>query len=149
WESGSRSRTHEMFGTIGQWMYEDLAGIQSVGPNYAQDVNGLASGDSAYKQILVQPLVVPGAGINSASAQIQTQNGPASSSWNDANGDGSMELDVTIPADSTAQVVVPLLDANQFVTESGKPAAQQPDVTLVSKTATAATYNVGSGSYTF
>ena len=30
WEASSRTRNHEMFGTVDQWMYEDVAGIKTL-----------------------------------------------------------------------------------------------------------------------
>ena len=34
WESSTRTRNHEMFGTIAQWFYEDVAGITNLSPGY-------------------------------------------------------------------------------------------------------------------
>ena len=37
WESSSRTRNHHFFGTIVQWFYEELAGIQPLEPGYCAD----------------------------------------------------------------------------------------------------------------
>ena len=34
WEQSSRTRNHHFFGTIVQWFYEELAGIQPLAPGY-------------------------------------------------------------------------------------------------------------------
>jgi hypothetical protein len=140
WESSTRTRDHQMFGTIGQWMYEGLAGIRSTSPGY--------------RTIDIQPLVVPGAGINHAAASYDSVRGAIRSSWTqDASG---LTLDVTIPANTTAHVYVPAKDPDSISeTGSGSPvlAARAPGVDLVegptASHADSVELAVSSGSYTF
>jgi alpha-L-rhamnosidase len=132
WEAGSRTRTHEMYGSIVQWMYEELAGIQAAGPGF--------------KTINIRPLILNGAGINDVSAKYSSVHGRISSAW--TTNDSGITLDVTIPANTTATIYVPGTDPAK-VTESGVPAARAPGVTYVGTTLDAVKYTVGSGTYRF
>ena len=57
-------------------------------------------------------------------------------------------MDITIPANTTATVFVPALEA-ATVTESGKPAAQAAGLKFLRLEDNAAVYAVGSGTYRF
>ena len=48
WEQSSRTRTHHMFGAIGQWFYEGLAGIEPLKPGY--------------EEVSIRPLIASGIG---------------------------------------------------------------------------------------
>jgi alpha-L-rhamnosidase len=136
WEASSRTRNHEMFGSIGQWMYEDLAGIQALEPGY--------------KKIAVKPLISAGNGIDKASASYASVNGKISSSW--VLNDSGVTMDITIPANTTALVYVPASDAGKVKeTGSGKSlaAGKAPGVTLVGVKGDNVVYSVASGKYTF
>jgi alpha-L-rhamnosidase len=132
WEAGSRTRTHEMYGSIVQWMYEELAGIQAASPGF--------------KTINIRPLILNGAGISDASATYSSVHGKISSAW--TTNDSGITLDVTIPANTTATIYVPGTDPSK-VTESGVPASRAPGVTFVGTTLDAVKYTVGSGTYHF
>ncbi len=99
------SHNHPMFGSIGAWFYEALAGI---------DFDESAPG---YRKIQIRPQVV--GDLRWASGTLKTIRGPVSSSWS-RDGD-TLRMEVTIPVSSTAEVWVPKghLDEIQ-VTESGK-----------------------------
>ena len=132
WEAGSRTRTHEMYGSIVQWMYEELAGIQAAGPGF--------------KTINIRPLILNGAGINDVAATYKSVHGLISSAWTtDASG---ITLDVTIPANTTATIYVPGADPSK-VTEYGVLASRAPGTTYVGTTLDAVKYAVGSGTYHF
>jgi alpha-L-rhamnosidase len=132
WEAGSRTRTHEMYGSIVQWMYEELAGIQAASPGF--------------KAINIRPLILNGAGISNVAATYKSVHGLISSAWTtDASG---ITLDVTIPANTTATIYVPGTDPSK-VTESGVLASRAPGVTYVGTTLDAVKYAVGSGTYHF
>lgn len=72
-------------------MYEDLAGIA----NHPDTVG--------FKKILMKP-VFP-AGLDAVSASHRTPYGTVSSSW--TKRDGDFEWTVTIPANTTAEIVLP------------------------------------------
>jgi len=132
WEAGSRTRTHEMYGSIVQWMYEELAGIQAAGPGF--------------KTINIRPLILNGAGINDVAATYSSVRGPIRSAW--TSNDSGITLDVTIPANTTATIYVPGTDPAR-VTESGVLASRAPGVTYAGTTLDAVKYAVGSGTYHF
>ena len=72
WESSSRTRNHHFFGTIVQWFYEDLAGIQPLEPGYSR--------------IAIKPLIAAGYGIDRASASYDSIRGTIKSSWEQSRG---------------------------------------------------------------
>ena len=88
--AGLRSRDHAFLGTIDDWFYKYLAGIQPAAPGY--------------KQINIRPYVPTN--LESASASMNTPMGRVSSGWK-RNADGSVTLSVTIPANATANIWVP------------------------------------------
>jgi alpha-L-rhamnosidase len=135
WEQGTRTRNHEMFGTIAQWFYEDVAGIKNLEPGF--------------KKIQIRPLITPD-GIASASAAYDSVHGEIKSSWEQSA--AGIKMHVTIPANTTARVYVPGSDAGKIgETGSGQAllAKYAPGVTLVGVEQDAVVFEVGSGSYTF
>lgn len=91
------SLNHIMFGEIGAWLYKGLAGIK---PDAAKP---------GFKNVLLEPHFAEGLDHFEA-----THNGPygkISSSW--TKKDGTVEYAVTIPANSTATVHLPLLQGRQ------------------------------------
>jgi alpha-L-rhamnosidase len=85
-----RSRDHAFLGSVDDWFFKYLAGIQPAKPGY--------------KEIDIRPYV-PG-GLQSASASIQSPLGLISSSWRHQL-DGTVELKVVIPPNATARVWIP------------------------------------------
>lgn len=91
WDTNAlRSRDHAFLGTVDDWFYKYLAGIKPAKPGY--------------KEIDIRPYVPTG--LNHASASIETPYGLVSSSWT-RDTDGQLELEIVIPANTTAQVWVP------------------------------------------
>ncbi len=134
WEASARSRDHHMFATIGQWFFEDLAGISPDGPGY--------------QQIVFQP-TIPSA-LEDAHATIQSSRGETSAHWFKVAG-GGLEYDVTVPPDATGLVHVPGSDPSQIgeVGSGQSVAANAPGVSLVGVQDDAVVYRVGSGAYRF
>ena len=85
-----RSHDHAFLGTVDDWFFKYLAGIQPAQPGY--------------KEIAIRPYVP--SGLDSASASIDTPLGLVSSSWTRGTGD-AVVLKVVIPANATAKVWVP------------------------------------------
>lgn len=85
------SHNHPMFGSLGAWFYQALAGI-----------SGEPDG-AGYRHIGIQPQVVRDLGW--ASATIETVRGTVSSSW--THSAGVVTLDLAIPVNSDAKVVLP------------------------------------------
>lgn len=86
----SRSRDHAFLGTVDDWFYKYLAGIQPARPGY-QEIN-------------IKPFFPDG--LHSVSASLDTPLGAVSSSWTHLTND-SVVLTVVIPPNATAQVWAP------------------------------------------
>ncbi|MFP4619770.1 MAG: family 78 glycoside hydrolase catalytic domain [Bacteroidales bacterium] len=99
WEkwSGEASHNHQMFGTVNEFFYKYLAGL------HAPTDEGTTRG---YKHIRINPFVPED--LSSAEASLETVNGKVSSSWQKK--DESLELKVTIPANTTGEICIPLLN---------------------------------------
>jgi alpha-L-rhamnosidase len=126
------SQNHFMLGQIQEWFYHDLAGIQSdpAGPGFAKII---------IKPALVGDLAWVKAGYNSI-------HGPILSQWSrDA---GRLTLKVSIPANTTATVFLPVAPGCN-VTESGRNVKRQRGIKFLGKENGCARYRVVSGSFDF
>jgi alpha-L-rhamnosidase len=129
-DPGMNSFAHYSFGAVYQWMVENIGGIHAVGPGY--------------RQLVIAPR--PGGKLTSATVGYRSIRGQVDSSW--MLDDKQFVLDVTIPANTTAQVVLPASGTGK-ITESGQPLESVTDVKLVSRDADRVTLAVGSGKYRF
>jgi alpha-L-rhamnosidase len=146
------SQNHPMFGSIGAWFYQALAGI-NIGPDGA-----------GYRHILIQPQITRD--LTSASATVQTARGPVGSSW--THSPGTITLDVIIPVGSEARIVIPrdiewtdvvVREGDRVLWEKGRYLEGVPgvkgasvggeDVPLLAPIPQAITLEVGSGHYSF
>ena len=136
------SHDHIMLGSIGAWFYRALGGI-NLGPN-----------GEGYRHILVKPNMVED--LDWASASIETVRGQVSCSWKKKAGAVSME--VTIPANSDAKIVVPeeqemttvtVREGGRVVWGNGKFVPGVPGITAATATSQAVEFSVGSGHYHF
>jgi alpha-L-rhamnosidase len=85
-----RSHDHAFLGTVDDWLFKYLAGIQPAAPGY-QEIN-------------IHPFLPDG--LNHVSASIKTPFGLVASSWTRV-ADDAIELTVEIPPNTTATVWVP------------------------------------------
>jgi len=90
-DPGMNSFNHYAMGAVGDWMYASLAGI------------GQEFGSRSYRKIVIEPHVT--GGITWAKATLDSVRGQIESAWK-LEGD-VFTLDVTIPANTTATVVLP------------------------------------------
>lgn len=146
------SQNHPMFGSIGAWFYQALAGINT-------DPKG-----AGYWHILIQPQMTRD--LTSVSATVETVRGLVTSSW--THFPGSITLDVTIPVGSEARIVIPrdtewtdvvVREGDRVVWEKGRYLEGVPgvkgasvggeDVPLLAPRAQAIALEVGSGHYSF
>lgn len=126
------SHNHPMFGSVDEWFYKAVAGI-----NPAPDAEG-------FDRIIIRPR--PGGGLTWAKAEYNSIRGKIRSEWQ-KEGDG-FSLRVTIPPNAQALVYVPARKSDR-ITESGKPADQSPGLRFQGWQNNAAVYKVGSGDYRF
>ncbi|HLK55930.1 MAG TPA: family 78 glycoside hydrolase catalytic domain, partial [Chthonomonadaceae bacterium] len=131
-DPGMNSFNHYSLGSVGEWLYETVAGID------------LDPDQPGYKHIIMHPQ--PGGGLTWAKATYDSLRGPIASDWKLDN--GTFAWKVTIPANTTATVYVPASDAAS-VTESGHPADQAEGVRFLRMEDHCAVYELGSGEYTF
>ncbi len=124
------SRSHLMLvGDLVIWMYEDLAGIKS---------------EPGYEKIIIKPNIC--GDLTFVNAKYKSVRGQIASEWK-IDGD-TLYMNVTIPANSMAEVYVPTIDAKS-VTEGGKKIKDVKDVAFLKKEGNYAVYKVGSGNYAF
>lgn len=127
---GMNSFNHYAYGAVGEWMYRTMAGVSAAEPGY--------------KKVLIAP--EPGDGINRADFSYDTRYGTVRSDWSTA--DGPMTLDVTVPANTTAEVRIPA--ANRWaVTEGGTPIGDVDGVEFIRVQDGDVVLEVGSGTYAF
>ena len=131
WELSSRSRNHHMFGSVGEWFYAYLAGIQPGSPGY--------------ETIVIKPAMPED--LKQATGRVETVKGDVASSW-EQHPDGTITLEVEIPANTTATVYVPA-DRQWGVMEGGLPAHTAEGVTFLKMEDGYAVFEIGSGSYQF
>jgi alpha-L-rhamnosidase len=91
-DTGMNSLNHYAYGSIVEWMYRSMAGI-----NMCEDVPG-------FKKAVLAPK--PDDRIDSVSARIKTASGLYETGWKITK-DGKMEINVTIPFDCDAKLILP------------------------------------------
>jgi alpha-L-rhamnosidase len=129
-DAGMNSFAHYSFGAVYQWMVENIGGIRSAAP--------------AYKEILIAPQ--PDGKLKSASVAYRSIRGLIATDWQEK--DGKLLFNVTIPANTTAQLALPAKSAAD-ITEGGHPLAQAPGVQFLHLDGSNAILAVGSGHYAF
>lgn len=88
-DRGMNSFNHYAFGSVGEYLYGAVAGIRAESPGY--------------KKIRIQPVI--GEGLTWAKASYDSVYGRIASAWKREG--NRLSLNVTIPANTTATVVVP------------------------------------------
>lgn len=135
------SHNHPMFGSVSEWFYKALAGIK---------VDPTAPG---FKKIIIKPHVA--GDLTYVKGSLKTVRGLIAVEWK--KGNGSLDMNVTIPANTIAWVSVPKIGLdNVTVSESGSIIWKNRVFTKEGEVITDGleeseyiTFNVGSGSYSF
>ena len=123
WDGGF-SQNHFMLGQIEEWFYHDLAGIQS--------------GGDGFKQIIIAPH--PVGDVTWAKASYESIRGKIMSDWR--LHDGKFILNVSIPANTTAIILVPAKTGTHVQVNNLQSKFMGYDNDR-------AIFNVGSGEYEF
>lgn len=126
------SFNHYSLGSIGDWLYGRVAGLDQT------------PGSVAYRELLLRP--VPGGRLTWARAEQETVRGHAACGW--ALAHDRITVTVAVPPGSTAVLDIPTRDAGS-VTEDGVPAAERPGVLAVEPSAAGVTLRLASGHYSF
>jgi alpha-L-rhamnosidase len=126
------SFNHYSLGSVGEWLYRCVAGIE------------LDPQANAFKRFLVRPY--PGGTFTYARASYRSVHGMIESGWRrDGN---ALTLEVAIPANTTARVYVPS-DEGTDVLEGNAPAEEIGGIEPVGREGPFAVYDVASGRYRF
>jgi alpha-L-rhamnosidase len=125
------SHNHPMFGSVSEWFYQWLGGIQP-----AADAVG-------FDRIEIRPQFIEDLGWVRCS--YRSVRGPIRCHWRREGAGVTLSLD--IPVNTRATVTLPAQPAD--ITENGQPAAPSPGVTLLKTEAGSSVYRVGAGTYQF
>ena len=126
------SHNHPMFGSVSEWFYKTLAGIQP-----APDAVG-------FDRFLIKPQ--PVGDLKWVKARYHSVRGPIVSEW-EKTGD-QFKLRVAVPVGSTAMVFMPARDLKS-VMESGRRANEAEGVKFLRNEAGTVVFALVSGSYEF
>lgn len=121
-DAGMNSFNHYAYGSVGEWMYANIAGI--------------APGRAGYRQIVIRPR--PGGGVTSAKATFTSLYGPVSTQWKQRS--GGFSLSCGVPPNTTAEVWIPTDDPGGVAHTHG---------TFVRAQDGFAVFEVGSGNHRF
>ncbi|MEV2247276.1 alpha-L-rhamnosidase [Streptomyces sp. NPDC049970] len=88
-DAGMNSFNHYAYGSVGEWMYANIAGI--------------APGAPGFREILVRPR--PGGGVTQAEGRFDSRYGPVTTRW--SKDSAGFALRVVLPPNTTAEVWVP------------------------------------------
>lgn len=124
------SKNHPMFGSVGEWFYRSLLGINAAAPGF--------------KKMVIRPQ--PAGDLKHAEGSYHSPYGKIGSSW-EITGQ-QFKLNVEIPVNTTAEIWVPLKYGEQ-ITESGKRISDAEGVVMLRKENGCAVLQAGSGSYFF
>ncbi|MBW5447732.1 Bacterial alpha-L-rhamnosidase [Cohnella sp. CFH 77786] len=134
WSRDMNSFNHYAYGAIGDWLYRCVAGI---------DTDESCPG---YKKIRIRPQP-PAQGLDWADGRLDTMYGTVRSAWRRRE-DGKMELQATIPPNTTAEIRLPGAAA-ATATESGKPIRSAAGISSAWESGCDLILAAGSGSYEF
>ncbi len=134
------SLSHYAHGAVGSFIFGNVGGIRPETPGY--------------QRILIQPVIRPG--LTWAKTSYDSIQGRIATAWK--VDDGKLNLEVTIPANATATVYVPVAaklvhggpkQNATGVTEGGKTIDKAVGIKFLRMDNGAAVFAVGSGSYRF
>ncbi len=104
--SGENSHNHQMFGSVVEYFYKYLAGVQS--PMEGKTTKG-------YQDILLKPTVPDG--LNQVNVSIETVAGTVVSNW--VKDEHSFRYNVSVPANTSATVAIPAFNFKQVKITEG------------------------------
>ncbi|WP_146150188.1 family 78 glycoside hydrolase catalytic domain [Actinomadura rubrobrunea] len=132
WDTEARSRDHVFLGgAIGEWFFEDLAGIRPAAPGF--------------DRILIAPRVL--GDLTFAEGSTATPHGDVAVRWRRTG--GGLRLEVDVPVGATAEIRIPAASAGA-VTESGSALTAARGVRVLGAGGDGTVrVEVGSGAYRF
>jgi alpha-L-rhamnosidase len=136
------SHNHPMFGSVGAWFYQALTGIN------------VDTEQPGYRHIRIEPQVVRD--LTWASGTVETVRGTVSSTW--SHSPGVITLDVVVPVNSVATIVIPkeeqmtevtIREGDRVVWDKGQYVPGSEGVTGAVRGTGGIIFEVGSGRYSF
>ena len=127
---GMNSFNHYAFGSVNQWIVENIGGIRNAG--------------LAYGKIVIAPQIDPQ--LTHAETRYDSIRGRIETRWRKQ--EKRLSLAVTIPPNTTATVCVPSAE-NAVITEGDRPADKSDGVKFLRKEPGVAVYSLQSGKYEF
>ncbi|CAN5804001.1 glycoside hydrolase family 78 protein [soil metagenome] len=132
WESWqlpeSSSMNHPMFGSVDEWFYKSLLGINAAAPGF--------------KRIIIKPQA---AALAWAKGSYKSMYGIIKSEWKES--ETSFELKVTVPVNTVAEIWLPATKDTP-ITEGGNNNFQS-EIKFVKQENSYRVFSVGSGNYDF
>jgi alpha-L-rhamnosidase len=125
------SFNHYALGSVGEWMYRYMGGINPVEPGY--------------KKIVIQPRI--NERLKKADVSYRCIRGLIASKW-EVTERGELDMQVTIPPNAIGEIVIPL-KYGSTISESGIMAEQSEGVTLHGRDEENAVYHCEPGTYRF
>jgi alpha-L-rhamnosidase len=129
-EDSTNSFNHYAQGSIGEWFFSTIAGINSDGPGF--------------KNILIRPQI--GGGLDWAKADYNSVRGRISSNWIIEN--GIISMDTSIPSNTEAWIYIPTTSASS-ITEGDQLLGEVKGILAIEPLDTEIRIRVGSGDYAF
>jgi alpha-L-rhamnosidase len=126
------SHNHPMFGSVSEWFYKWLAGIQA-------DPNAVG-----FDKIVIHPQIVDG--LDWVKASHESIHGQIVSEWQ--QNDNDFNLNISIPVNCTATVYLPAIN-QESITANGEDVRKTEDVKFLKMENNHAILSVGSGNYSF
>lgn len=138
---GMNSRNHFAYGSVGEWYYGYLAGIR---PEFE---NG------GYKKFIVAPQ--PIGDLEWVKAKVGSEYGEIESNWNKT--ESGLQLDVTVPANTQARLLIPKLGKDQptikevedILFQEGQLKGAKKGIRFIGENDNAIEFEIGSGKYLF
>ncbi len=124
------SQNHPMFGSVGEWFYQALLGINPAAPGF--------------KRIIIKPQ--PAGDLVWARGSFESIQGTIASSWK-IDG-GKFLFDVAVPVNTTAEIWVPS-NGTSAITESGSAVKDAKGLKFLRNEKGYAVFEAGSGQYAF
>ncbi|MFJ5898864.1 alpha-L-rhamnosidase [Streptomyces sp. NPDC093064] len=121
-DPGMNSFNHYAYGSVGEWMYANIAGI--------------SAGRPGYREIVIRPR--PGGAVTSSRATFTSVYGPVSTQWRQQG--GRFNLTCTVPPNTAAEVWIPASTPEAVAHTHGTFLRRQDGCTV---------YQVGSGTHHF
>jgi alpha-L-rhamnosidase len=124
------SQNHPMFGSVGEWFYRSLLGINPAAPGF--------------EKIIIKPQ--PAGDLTYAAGSYRSVKGNIESNWKLS--EHVFSLQASVPGNTTAEIWVRAAE-NDTITEGGQPVEAVKDIRLLRREKHYAVFETGSGKYSF